>query len=516
MASSEPLLPQAEDAGCISKATQALKAACKVMLIIGATVFVAAWILQGVIFYWATTFNGCSASSLEGYKYPGGGVSDEGGAAFNLVPRISLLAERKLTWYGQAFDVIPSSEASTVSDAPAGTWWRTWGPIFYTYTYEDIANSKTTAYMRSSILKIGMSHKIFRCDGEGPTYTLMEGAGYLTNRVRKGFGMTQGFSFKVFAGNEKVALIEETNLGYPSLTFRNSSGDMFSSAILQTREFHKTFDQWLVKSISDSQLPYFVPSAATLLLAMHTINTQVEAKPKQLLQLDISGKQLGQPVANLDIGSVVSSVGGAASAVGSAAESAAQAIASTAEKARDAVDGAAVSISEAASDAASSISNEASGAMDYVGDKAQIVTNAYNKVSEAVGSVIAGVDSKVDDLGEKFTKADEALTDSVTSAGGKVLDALKIVPRAIGDQVEEVHDGLKQLPADEAKEVNEIVTSVADAKDRVAHVVGSAVGTVQHVHEKVTGQIDGMAEAANRVVDASADFVVQRVKDVVV
>ena len=34
-----------------------------------------------------------------------------GGKKFNLVPMISLLAERKPMWYGDAFDVIPSNEA---------------------------------------------------------------------------------------------------------------------------------------------------------------------------------------------------------------------------------------------------------------------------------------------------------------------------------------------------------------------------------------------------------------------
>lgn len=106
-------------------------------------IFSLTWLLQFACFYWATV--GCSPTRLNGYAYPGGGEN----ASFNLLPAIHLLAERPPMWYGQAFEVIPSNKASTVGGAPVGTWWQNPGPIFPIYTYEDVANSQTTVYMRS-------------------------------------------------------------------------------------------------------------------------------------------------------------------------------------------------------------------------------------------------------------------------------------------------------------------------------------------------------------------------------
>ncbi|CAE8627636.1 unnamed protein product [Polarella glacialis] len=339
MSSSSPLLP--EGGGAEPTTKDQLKKGLRVCLLYLGTVFlvvfILAWCIQVFMYWVATNASGCSASALEGYDYPGGGVSEAGGASFNILPGISLLAEREPMWYGAAFDVIPSNEASTVAAAPAGTWWRTWGPIFATYTYEDVANSRTTVYMRRNLLRMGSSHTIARCDGQGPKVTFTEGSNFLANRVRKVMGMNQGMTFKIFMDDKLVAVAEETSHGFESLTFREEdSGRSESSSVLKERHFHGLYDLWLVKNDEKSILPNYVASATTLLLAFHTINHDATSKGAASNE---SPNFLEKPPPTLAAGQVLdeqqessSSVTGQATAVAQAAE---QAFASVAQKAAD-------------------------------------------------------------------------------------------------------------------------------------------------------------------------------------
>ncbi|CAE8651473.1 unnamed protein product [Polarella glacialis] len=339
MSSSSPLLP--EGGGAEPTTKDQLKKGLRVCLFYLGTVFlvvfILAWCIQVFMYWVATNASGCSASALEGYDYPGGGVSEAGGASFNILPGISLLAEREPMWYGAAFDVIPSNEASTVAAAPAGTWWRTWGPIFATYTYEDVANSRTTVYMRRNLLRMGSSHTIARCDGQGPKVTFTEGSNFLANRVRKVIGMNQGMTFKIFMDDKLVAVAEETSHGFESLTFREEdSGRSESSSVLKERHFHGLYDLWLVKNDEKSILPNYVASATTLLLAFHTINHDATSKGAASNE---SPNFLEKPPPTLAAEQVLdeqqessSSVTGQATAVAQAAE---QAFASVAQKVAD-------------------------------------------------------------------------------------------------------------------------------------------------------------------------------------
>mmetsp|Transcript_36271 Transcript_36271/g.76187 ORF Transcript_36271/g.76187 Transcript_36271/m.76187 type:complete len:373 (+) Transcript_36271:94-1212(+) len=280
--SSTPFIPKEDEPPtCKQMCVKAAKKGCMGLGCCALIVFILAWALQGIIFWWATTASGCSAKSLADYSYPGGETSDAGGGSFNLVPKISLLAERKPMWYGQAFDIIPSNEASSVADAPTGVWWRTWGPWFYTYTYEDVANSKTTVFMRQKLLRLGQSHEIVRCDGQGPRVLFTEGANFFANRIRHLLGMNQGLSFKIYIDNELVAIAEETSAGFQSLTFRSEKGEKYASSILQDRHFHGTFDQWLDKNSEKSPIPYYVTEAATLLYAFHVLRVDAMESVKK-------------------------------------------------------------------------------------------------------------------------------------------------------------------------------------------------------------------------------------------
>lgn len=250
--------------------------------------FILTWILQGILYWWATVK--CSPSALDGYAYPGGEASDHGGPGFNLVPRISLISERPPSFWGQAFDNIPASETSADPNAaPTGVWWRTWGPFFTTYTYVDVVNSKTTLYVRHNLLRLGMSHRIGRCDGKEKMATFTEGGSWFMNRIRYTFGMNQAMTFKMYLGDDLIATAEETSRAVSSLTFLSyPSREELGSAIMTTRNFHGQYDQWLVRNQQSTPLPYWFETASTLLFAFHELNGKA-ATSAQFLAANASG-----------------------------------------------------------------------------------------------------------------------------------------------------------------------------------------------------------------------------------
>eukprot|EP00913_Durusdinium_trenchii_P003538 g3274.t1 len=230
MASTEPLLPSEEgsweDTSCGGKVKKACNSLLKFLAIVFVVLFALTWLLQFACYKWATL--GCSPSKLTDYSYPGGGKN----ASFNLLPAIHLLAERSPNWYGSAFDVIPSNEASTVAAAPVGTWWQTWGPIFPIYTYEDVANSQTTVVMRRD--SAAVRHRL---NPQPPSLP------------RLLFHMNQAMSCLIFLNDELVAVAEEITGGFQSITFRGvESRKELASSVLQERHFHGKFDLWLVQN----------------------------------------------------------------------------------------------------------------------------------------------------------------------------------------------------------------------------------------------------------------------------
>jgi len=131
-------------------------------------------ILQFLCFHFATVKCG-SGSPPDDYAFPGGGHGLYGGPEVNLVPRHSLVVENLPRWYGMAFDVYNATVMGTIAGAPQGTWFRTWGPMFSTYTYQDVQHSQPTIYMRSSWQSIIFQYNddyIMRCDGKGDVVRL--------------------------------------------------------------------------------------------------------------------------------------------------------------------------------------------------------------------------------------------------------------------------------------------------------------------------------------------------------
>jgi len=263
MADNKPLLGEEEPF-----ATKAKKGCLKCLVCTSVTCFLGVWVVQGCAYWYGLNFS-CSASDLEGYTYPGAEASDEHSAEENLVPRIVLLGERPFSPYGDSFDVIPSNEASSVSKAPIGVWWQTWGPLFTTYTYQDTHTSNTVLYMRRNMLRLGMSHRIGRCDGKGEQVVFNEGTNWFSNRARYVFGLNQAYTFKLYVGDEQVGEIQEQNKGTPSLTVSGMDGTQYGSSVLQERHFHGNRDLWLVKTTEDAKIPYWVTQAITALFAFY-------------------------------------------------------------------------------------------------------------------------------------------------------------------------------------------------------------------------------------------------------
>lgn len=176
--------------------------------------------------------------------------------------------------WGQKFEVYHASEGNAQIDrAPVGAWWRTWGPWFWTYTYEDVEHSQTTLYMRPTI--VGMmglysSNRIMRCDGTGDPWFFGEGSNWMGNRIRSFFGMQRESSFKVFQGSERIGTALETFHGTKSITFKRYPGDtQMGSAVLVENSGH-AHDLWSLH-LSDTAdpahiIPYYVMNAATVLM----------------------------------------------------------------------------------------------------------------------------------------------------------------------------------------------------------------------------------------------------------
>jgi hypothetical protein len=232
-------------------------------------------IAQYAMYYTFTL--GCGPKAIgNNYVFPGGGKSPLGGAAFNLLPEFSLLSERDRSFWGWPFDVMPANVAGTAAGAQVGTWWRNAGILFYTYTYEDIANSKLTAYMRMNYWCPWISYKIARCDGEGPVVTFTENGNWLRNKIRLFFKLNQAQSYNIYLDAKHVATVQEVTNGYPSLTINNAdSGKEMGSALLANRHVHGDKDQWQVDNLKSTELPFFVASAISLPFAFSALGEKI-------------------------------------------------------------------------------------------------------------------------------------------------------------------------------------------------------------------------------------------------
>jgi len=270
--------------GCMGKTASPLNNRqqwCTVCSIIFAIYILIGGIVQWGCFHFATM--NCGAMP-ENYQFPGGGHGvNTGGPEVNLVPRHSIVVERTPMWYGMAFDVYNATDNSQPVGAPVGAWFRTWGPFFSTYTYQDVLNSQPTIYMRASIQSMTLGYYddyVMRCDGKGSVLRLSEGQHWLTNRMRNFFRMNQGISLKVWRGGEVIGMAEETFHGAKSITFKNETDQShsFASAALMGKKYEtetgKKLSQWIITNHQDSPVPWYETQAMCVLYAFRIYNDQ--------------------------------------------------------------------------------------------------------------------------------------------------------------------------------------------------------------------------------------------------
>mmetsp|Transcript_110405 Transcript_110405/g.216479 ORF Transcript_110405/g.216479 Transcript_110405/m.216479 type:complete len:390 (+) Transcript_110405:57-1226(+) len=227
---------------------------------------VAICLVQALLYCWATMK--CSAGHLRDYEYPGGGP-------VNLVPRNSLLIEQDPRWWGESFINSPADDAGLPIGASSGVFYKTWGPIFNTYVYQDITG-RETFLIRDRPIALGGSHKIMRCDGTGPVYVFSEGTHWLANNIRELFGMYTTRNFNIWEGSQKVAVSQKVGGGgqsHKQIIFRAPDEDVpFASCFLKERQVHGKFDEWFVQEYKNrsSTLPAYVPHSCCVLMAFRT------------------------------------------------------------------------------------------------------------------------------------------------------------------------------------------------------------------------------------------------------
>jgi hypothetical protein len=290
------------------------------------------WLFRGIIqffmFHWAV--QGCNADALDSYRFPGAdwtcptdygdphtdpadwhldisadphvlGLGTRANGAKckysprdNAVPRNELLRERAPSFFGQAFSVYENHGAGAVTSAAVGIWWRTWGPWFWTYTYEDI-HGKTSIYMRPSIMgMIGpySETRIMRCDEEGDVWYFGEGAHWITNMIYSSFsfifGSTRERTFILYRQRNGESMqygnALETFHGDKSISFNKGFGSsqvsLGSSILTSPPDDHPNRDFWTLSKQNRVPFhdfpPYYVMSAASMLMAFRWITVRKE------------------------------------------------------------------------------------------------------------------------------------------------------------------------------------------------------------------------------------------------
>lgn len=250
---------------------QRCKRACfKYLGIAFLLVFLAAVVYQAGKYWWATT--GCSPNNLKNYGYSDG--------VENLLPRHTLLIEQKKIWH-DSFAVYPASKDGLQIGGSLGIFYRIWGPLFYTYGYQDVLGNKLVT-IRPEFAAIGDAHVFSRCDGLGSSWYESEGVHYLVNMLRGLFGTFVTAEYNIYNGSKTDALAQEVgHAGQTQLIFhRYTNGVEIASALLNNRHYHGKYDQWFVEDSDNSPLPAYVTQSIAALFAFTELDNKRAAAAK--------------------------------------------------------------------------------------------------------------------------------------------------------------------------------------------------------------------------------------------
>lgn len=263
---------------------------CCLFLIFLFVYFVLFGIVQWIMFHWAT-YN-CGSLPAD-YNFPGGGTGqlkngNWTGPETNLLPRNARIVGRAPSIYGEAFDVFNATDQGMLVSAPVGSWFRTWGPWFFTYTYQDTLYSKETVYMRPTIL--GMTGfmtelKVMRCDGKGDVLKYSEGTAVVGNQIRSIMQSNTGRMLKLLIDGEVKAVVEETYHGTKSATFQtegHSKRVLGSCVLTDTKD---GYNSWFAHNARDSPLPFYMTDAVAVDYAFKIHNENKKHKQPSYMML---------------------------------------------------------------------------------------------------------------------------------------------------------------------------------------------------------------------------------------
>lgn len=262
---SEPLLPQ----GGVPRVWRNFCNRPCVMKFVGAPVagiLVLIAIVQGLCYWYACMK--CGPHHLTGYEFPGGGPYD-------LIESETIMTVKQ---FGRSWiaEVWPARNGMKTGAATLGTIYRTWGPLWWTYTYED-NNGLYTWVVRDRPIALGGSHKMMRCDGKGNPFVYSEGGHWVMNRIKGLLGLQISSEYNIWDGGSKVA----TTVRVGGISHDANSQLLFkaigevnsfaSGALLDTN--HHGHRVWLVdvpkKDHHDAPVPNWIPNAIVSSFAIH-------------------------------------------------------------------------------------------------------------------------------------------------------------------------------------------------------------------------------------------------------
>lgn len=231
--------------------------------------------LQYFLYEWGMGFK-CGPKHLEHYDFPGGGEEEL------LDDEVILTIDHGSRW-GWAAEVYPAREGRKTGAASTGKIWRTWGPIWYTYAYQD-NQGKYTFVARDRPISLGGSHWLMRCDGQGnsSSFVYNVGGNLIWNDIYYLLGSQITSTYDIWKGGYWTGTKEATvqragNLGADAnsqLNFNMIGEDnrFATGNLLQTN--HNNHKEWYVMNNqlarnSTQRVPHWVPTMITSMFAIH-------------------------------------------------------------------------------------------------------------------------------------------------------------------------------------------------------------------------------------------------------
>jgi len=253
---------------------------CTLCMIMCGCYLIFGGIVQFICFHFATLKCG-NGHPADDYSFPSGGHGVLGGPEVQLVPRHSILTENEPEMFYSSLGVWNATDSNSKDDY-VGRWFRTPGPFFATYTFQDKDGSQPLIYMRASLMSMIFQYYddwIMRCDGKGDPIRLSEGHNFMINRIRQAFGMTQGYTLRISEGGVMIASALESFHSEKSIDFINLTSTPVNQKFASSTLFQKNrdgMDEWNVKDHTSvfSSMPYWQINGMSALYAfrIHHIN----------------------------------------------------------------------------------------------------------------------------------------------------------------------------------------------------------------------------------------------------